>query len=35
MVVLMPRMLNWVAVPAVISSRLHRSPEPSYGEWVS
>jgi len=28
-VVLMPRILNWVAVPAAISLRLHRSPSPS------
>lgn len=34
-VVLMPRMLNCVAVPAAISSLLQRSPVPLYGGCVS
>lgn len=35
MVVLMPRTLNCKAVPAVISSRLQRSPGPSKGGCLS
>lgn len=34
-VVLMPRMLNWVAVPAVMESTAQRSPVPVYGGWLS
>jgi hypothetical protein len=34
-VVLMPKILNWVAVPADMELTLQRSPSPSYGGWVS